>query len=107
MSSLKQKNIDVYVFMNPFLAKGSVLFNEAQGLGHLIQRHNNDTYLIGGDHAQKGMVDLTSEAAYNWFKGRLGYIDWSDRVVCTLNCNDAVATTISIVLIGSKVMNGI
>lgn len=71
VQTLKQKSIDVYGAINPFLAKGSILFNEALSLGYLVTRQNNDSYLIGGEagQSQSGIVDLTSEPAYNWFKG--------------------------------------
>lgn len=55
--------------MNPNLNNQGLLFKEAEQQGYLVQNSSGHTYLFNFGEFFCGIVDLTNDAAYNWYKG--------------------------------------
>lgn len=70
-------------YINPYLVKGGVLFAEAEKNGYFVKRPDGSDYLFDFGEYDCGVVDLTSEAAYEWYKNviktnliALGFKGW-------------------------------
>jgi len=55
-------------YINPYLVEGGVLFNEAQEKGYFVKKADGSDYLFDFGEFDCGVVDLTSEEAFNWYK---------------------------------------
>ena len=77
LTRLKQKNIEICVWINPYIAQQSSLFDEGMANGYFIK--NKDGGVFQCDMWQPGMaiVDFTNPAAYDWYKSKL-------RVLCDM-----------------------
>ncbi|MFF9455516.1 alpha-xylosidase [Streptomyces flaveolus] len=71
LARLKAKGLKVSVWINPYIAQKSPLFDEAAALGHLVRRPNGDIWQWDLWQAGMGLVDFTSPAARDWFAGKL------------------------------------
>ena len=72
LSRLKnEKNLGVCVWINPYIAQESSLFEEGVANGYFIK--NRDGSVFQTDMWQPGMaiVDFTNPAAYQWFAGKI------------------------------------
>ncbi len=73
---LKERGLRVSVWINPYIAQKSTLFEEARAAGFLVRRPNGDVWQW--DLWQPGMalVDFTNPAARAWYTGLLrGLLD--------------------------------
>ncbi|MDR0942914.1 MAG: alpha-xylosidase [Ruminococcus sp.] len=77
LSRLKAKGLKICVWINPYIAQKSALFDEAVKNGYLIK--NLDGSIFQCDMWQPGMgiVDFTNPAASDWFASKL-------RVLCEM-----------------------
>jgi alpha-D-xyloside xylohydrolase len=68
---LKQFGLHICVWINPYIAQRSVLFDEAMANGYLLKRRNGDIWQT--DEWQPGMaiVDFTNPSACKWFQNKL------------------------------------
>lgn len=55
-------------YINPYLVEGGVLFAEAKELGYFVKRTDGSDYLFDFGEYDCGVVDLTSDAAFEWYK---------------------------------------
>ena len=68
---LHDKGIKTCVWINPYIAQKSPLFDEAKKSGFLLRRENGDVWQWDMWQAGMGLVDFTNPAACDWFKGKL------------------------------------
>lgn len=68
---LKERGLRISMWINPYIAQKSALFEEAAQLGYLVKRANGDVWQW--DLWQPGMalVDFTHPEAREWFAGKL------------------------------------
>jgi alpha-D-xyloside xylohydrolase len=71
LARLHDKGLRVCVWINPYIAQASPLFDEGRRLGHLLCRPDGGVWQT--DLWQPGMaiVDLTTEAARDWYTSKL------------------------------------
>jgi alpha-D-xyloside xylohydrolase len=71
LGRLHQRGIKVCVWINPYIAQDSDVFDEAADNGYLI--HRLDGSVWQGDNWQAGMgvVDFTNPDAVKWYQGQL------------------------------------
>jgi len=76
VADLKQQNIRIMTYVNPFLVDVSGLkpnarrnlFEEARAAGHLIKTTTGEPYLIPNTSFSAGLLDLSSQEARLWMK---------------------------------------
>jgi alpha-D-xyloside xylohydrolase len=68
---LKARGLRISMWINPYIAQKSALFDEAAARGYLVRRPNGDVWQW--DLWQPGMalVDFTDPAARDWYAGKL------------------------------------
>ena len=71
LQRLKQKDLNICVWINPYIAQESKLFKEGKENGYFIKRTNGDVWQY--DMWQPGMaiVDFTNPDACKWYSGKL------------------------------------
>lgn len=77
LKRLKEKQLEICVWVNPYIAQQSSLFDEGMENGYFIK--NLDGSVFQCDLWQPGMaiVDFTNPKAYEWYKSKL-------RVLCEM-----------------------
>ena len=68
---LHDRGLKVSVWINPYIAQRSPLFEEARRLGCLLKRPNGDVWQRDQWQPGMGIVDFTNPAARDWFSGHL------------------------------------
>ncbi|WEG13559.1 alpha-xylosidase [Pullulanibacillus sp. KACC 23026] len=71
LSRLKAKGLNICVWINPYIAQKSKLFDEAAENGYLIKRPNGDVWQWDLWQAGMGIVDFTNPDACKWFASKL------------------------------------
>ncbi|MBN2387970.1 MAG: alpha-xylosidase [Anaerolineales bacterium] len=61
----------VCVWINPYIAEASPLFNEGTAENYLLRRPDGDVYQIDLWQPGMGLVDFTNPAARQWYAGKL------------------------------------
>lgn len=74
LKQLKEKGLKICVWINPYIAQGSSLFEEAMQEGYLIKRKNGSIWQCDMWQSGMGMVDFTNPRACQWFKDKLGIL---------------------------------
>ena len=71
LKAINDKNIKICVWINPYIAQLSYLFDEGKKLGYFLKTKNGDVYQ--DDRWQCGMayVDFTNPDAYKWYQDKL------------------------------------
>jgi alpha-D-xyloside xylohydrolase len=71
LKRIKEKGLNVCVWINPYLAQESCIFDEGMRHGYLVKKTSGDIWQW--DMWQPGMalVDFTNPAAYTWFQEKL------------------------------------
>lgn len=71
LDRLKEKDLKICVWINPYIAQQSALFDEGAEKGYLIKRKNGDVWQW--DMWQPGMaiVDFTNPEACEWYASKL------------------------------------
>lgn len=93
LAELKSKfGIEVCVWINPYIAQESALFDVADKNGYLIQNVDGSAYQTDLWQAGQGFVDFTNPAAYKWFQDELRKLvtigvdcfktDFGERIPC-------------------------
>lgn len=74
LKKIHEKGIKVCVWINPYIAQASELFDEGASKGYFIKKANGDVWQW--DMWQPGMaiVDFTNPAASIWFQDKLGHL---------------------------------
>ncbi len=68
---LGNRGLRVCVWINPYIAQKSPLFQEAAQNGYLLHRPNGDVWQWDLWQAGMGIVDFTNPAAWDWYQGKL------------------------------------
>lgn len=68
---LKEKGLKICVWINPYIAQKSPLFDEAMEKGYLIQRTNGDVWQWDFWQSGMGIVDFTNPDACEWYASKL------------------------------------
>lgn len=68
---LKQRGLRVCVWMNPYIAQRSRLFDEGMANGYLLKRADGSVWQSDLWQAGMGIVDFTNPEARGWFTGKL------------------------------------
>jgi len=71
LSRLKNRGLHICVWINPYIAQRSMLFDEAAQNGYLLKRPNGDTWQTDKWQAGMGIVDFTNPEACKWFAEKL------------------------------------
>ncbi len=71
LSRLKSRGLHICVWINPYIAQRSILFDEAAKNGYLITKPNGDIWQTDMWQAGMGIVDFTNPEACKWFADKL------------------------------------
>lgn len=71
ISRLKEKGLKVCLWINPYIAQRSVLFEEGKAKGYLVKKPNGDVYQVDLWQPAMALVDFTNPEACEWFAGYL------------------------------------
>jgi alpha-D-xyloside xylohydrolase len=71
LSRLKSRGLHICVWINPYIAQRSILFDEAAQNGYLIKRPNGEVWQTDMWQAGMGIVDFTNPRACTWFAEKL------------------------------------
>lgn len=71
LARLKERGLRISVWINPYIAQKSALFEEGAALGHLVKKANGDIWQWDLWQAGMALVDFTSPAAREWFQTKL------------------------------------
>jgi len=71
LARLKEKGLKICVWINPYIAQKSYLFDEGMERGYLLKNKEGDVWQWDMWQAGMGLVDFTNPAAVLWFKGKL------------------------------------
>ncbi|MBR4237263.1 alpha-glucosidase [bacterium] len=68
IEELKADGVHFLGYINTFLKEDAPLYLEAKEKGYLVKRQDGEIYHIKSTTFDAGIVDLTNEEAYNWYK---------------------------------------
>lgn len=68
---LKEKGLKISLWINPYIAEKSSVFDEAAENGYLLKKQNGDVWQSDLWQAGMGIVDFTNPAACDWFRLKL------------------------------------
>lgn len=68
---LKERGLKICVWINPYIAQRSALFEEGRRGGYLLQRPNGDVWQTDQWQPGMGIVDFTNPEACAWFGSKL------------------------------------
>jgi alpha-D-xyloside xylohydrolase len=71
LSRLKSRGLRICVWINPYIAQRSILFDEAAQNGYLLRKPNGDVWQTDLWQAGMGIVDFTNPEACTWFAEKL------------------------------------
>lgn len=71
LARLKEKGLKICVWINPYIAQRSDLFEEGKENGYLLQKNNGDVWQWDKWQAGMGIVDFTNPEACKWYQSKL------------------------------------
>jgi alpha-D-xyloside xylohydrolase len=71
LSRLKEKGLKICLWINPYIAQQSALFDEAAENGYLLKKPNGDVWQWDLWQAGMACVDFTNPSAAAWFQSKL------------------------------------
>ncbi|MEU6840450.1 alpha-xylosidase [Streptomyces sp. NPDC046716] len=71
LARLKERGLRISVWINPYIAQKSALFDEAAELGYLVRTAEGDIWQWDLWQAGMGLVDFTNPDACAWFQAKL------------------------------------
>ncbi|WP_153465441.1 alpha-xylosidase [Sediminibacillus terrae] len=71
LQRLKAKGLKICVWINPYIAEKSPLFDEAAANGYLLKKKNGDVWQWDLWQAGMGIVDFTNPDACEWYSSKL------------------------------------
>ena len=71
LKRLKARGLKICVWINPYIAQRSALFEEAVDNGYLIRRADGSTWQCDLWQAGMGILDFTNPEARDWYSGKL------------------------------------
>ncbi|TFE29909.1 alpha-xylosidase [Cohnella luojiensis] len=72
LQRLKAKGLKICVWINPYIAQRSALFDEGMEKGYLLKKTDGSVWQWDLWQYGMGIVDFTNPAACEWFKDKLG-----------------------------------
>lgn len=99
LKRLKSKGLCICVWINPYIAQQSELFEEGSEKGYLIRRPDGNVWQCDDWQAGMGIVDFTSPEACRWFQDKLRKLlemgvdcfktDFGERIPVDVRYSDA------------------
>lgn len=71
LKRLKDKGLKICVWINPYIAQESILFDEGMEKGYLLRRPNGDVWQWDLWQPGMGIVDFTNPDACEWYSSKL------------------------------------
>lgn len=71
LKRLKEHGLHICVWINPYIAQRSALFDEAAKAGYLLKKTDGAAWQTDQWQAGMGIVDFTNMAACSWFQSKL------------------------------------
>ena len=71
LTRLKEKDLNICVWINPYIAQESKLFEEGKVNGYFIKKANGDVWQWDMWQPAMAIVDFTNPAACEWYSGKL------------------------------------
>jgi alpha-D-xyloside xylohydrolase len=71
LARLKERGLRICVWINPYIAQRSALFDEGMAEGYLLKRPNGDVWQWDLWQSGMALVDFTNPAACQWYGDRL------------------------------------
>jgi len=71
LKRMKERGLNICVWINPYIAQASALFDEASRNGYLLRKPNGDVWQTDMWQAGMGIVDFTNPDACEWFAEKL------------------------------------
>ncbi len=71
LKRLKEFGLHICLWINPYIAQRSALFDEAAARGYLLKRPNGDIWQTDQWQPGMGIVDFTNPSARQWFQEQL------------------------------------
>jgi alpha-D-xyloside xylohydrolase len=71
LARLKARGLKICVWINPYIAQRSTLFDEGLAGGYLVKRPDGSVWQWDRWQAGMGLVDFTNPAACRWFREKL------------------------------------
>ncbi|MFN8531376.1 MAG: alpha-xylosidase [Anaerolineae bacterium] len=71
LARIKAKGIKISVWINPYIAEASPLFEEGAQNGYLVRTADGDPFQVDDWQPGIGFVDFTNPAACAWYAGKL------------------------------------
>ncbi len=71
LKRLKDKGLKICVWINPYIAQKSILFDDGMKNGYLLKNKDGDVWQWDMWQAGMGIVDFTNPDACKWFAGKL------------------------------------
>jgi len=71
LARLKARGLRICVWINPYVAEQSALFDEGAARGYLLKRPNGDVWQWDMWQAGMGLVDFTNPEARRWYQDKL------------------------------------
>ena len=71
LARLKARGLRICVWINPYIAQRSALFDEGMAHGYLVKKPNGDIWQWDMWQAGMGLVDFTNPAASRWYTDKL------------------------------------
>jgi alpha-D-xyloside xylohydrolase len=71
LQRLKKKGLHICVWINPYIAQKSSLFEEGKAAGYLVKKADGGVWQWDRWQSGMGLVDFTNPAAVSWFQGCL------------------------------------
>jgi alpha-D-xyloside xylohydrolase len=71
LERLKEKGLKICVWINPYVAQKSPLFDEGMAKGYLVKRPDGNVWQWDRWQAGMGLVDFTNPAATAWYRSKL------------------------------------
>jgi alpha-D-xyloside xylohydrolase len=68
---LKSRGLHICVWINPYIAQRSILFDEGAQKGYLLRKPNGDIWQTDMWQAGMGIIDFTNPEACKWFAEKL------------------------------------
>ena len=71
LQRLKEKDLNICVWINPYIAQESKLFEEGKKNGYFVKRTNGDVWQWDMWQPAMALVDFTNPEACKWYSGKL------------------------------------
>lgn len=74
LQRLKARGLRICVWINPYIAQRSAMFDEGMANGYLVKKPNGDVWQWDRWQAGMGLVDFTNPEACRWFNDKLRHL---------------------------------